>query len=83
MTSPDQLADTDRVSLDAITAASPELAAVTATVRALAAMMKERRGRRLLEPWTSAAEVTGVPALRSFVTGLRADQDAVTNGLSL
>jgi transposase len=83
MTSPDQLADNDKASLDAILAASPELAAVTASVRAFAAMMNERRGRKLLEPWMTAAEATGEPALRSFVTGLRADQDAVTNGLSL
>jgi transposase len=83
MTSPDQLADADKASLDAILAASPELAAVTASVRAFAAMMNERRGRKLLEPWMAAAEAAGEPALRSFVTGLRADQDAVTNGLSL
>jgi len=83
MTSPDQLADTDKASLDAILAASPELAAVTASVRSFAAMMNERQGRKLLEPWMTAAEATGEPALRSFVTGLRADQDAVTNGLSL
>jgi transposase len=83
MTSPDQLPGTDRASLDAILAASPELAAVTASVRAFAAMMNERRGRKLLEPWMAAAEATGEPALRSFVTGLRADQDAVTNGLTL
>ena len=31
----------------------------------------------------TAAIATGEPALRSFVTGLRADQDAVTAGLSL
>jgi len=31
----------------------------------------------------TAALATDEPALRSFVTGLRADQDAVTNGLSL
>jgi hypothetical protein len=31
----------------------------------------------------TAALATGEPALRAFVTGLRADQDAVTNGLSL
>lgn len=37
-----------------------------------------RCGRKLLEPWTTAALATGEPALRSFVTGLRADQDAVT-----
>jgi len=83
MTSPDQLADADRAGLDAILAVSPELAAVTASVRAFAAMMNERRGRKQLEPWMTAAEATGEPALRSFVTGLRADQDAVTNGLSL
>jgi transposase len=83
MTSPSNLADADQVSLDAILAASPELAAVTASVRAFAAIMNERSGRKLLEPWMTAADATGEPALRSFVTGLRADQEAVTNGLSL
>jgi hypothetical protein len=39
MTSPDQLADADRVGLDAMLAVSTELAAVTASVRAFAAMM--------------------------------------------
>jgi hypothetical protein len=74
MTSPDQLADTDRASLDdAITAASPELAAVTASARAFAVRMNERRGRKQLEPWRSAAKATGEPALRSCATGLRAD----------
>jgi transposase len=64
-------------------ASSPELAAVAAAVRAFAVIMNERRGRKLVEPWMNAALETGEPALRSFVTGLRADQDAVTNGLSL
>jgi hypothetical protein len=41
MTSPDQLADTDRASLDAILAASPELAAVTASVRAFGVICRE------------------------------------------
>jgi hypothetical protein len=83
MTRPDRLADTDKASLDAILAASPELAAVAASVRSFAQIMSERRGRKLLEPWMTAALATGEPALRSFVTGLRADQDAVTSGLSL
>jgi transposase len=83
MTSPGNLADADKPSLEAILAASPELAAVAAAVRSFAVIMNERRGRKLLEPWMAAAEATGEPALRSFVTGLRADQDAVTNGLSL
>jgi transposase len=45
--------------------------------------MNELRGPKLLEPWMTAAIATGEPALRSFVTGLKADQDAVANGLSL
>jgi transposase len=83
MTSPDKLDDADRASLDAILAASPELSAVAASVRAFAVIMNERRGRKLLEPWMTGALDTGEPALKSFVTGLRADQDAVANGLSL
>jgi hypothetical protein len=83
MTKPDQLKDNDKASQDAILGASPELATVAASVRAFAAMMNERRGRKLLESWMAGALATGEPALRSFVTGLRADQDAVTNGLSL
>jgi transposase len=83
MTRAGRLADTDQASLDAILAASPELAAVTASVRAFAAIMNEKSGRELLQPWMTAALATGEPALGSFVTGLRADQDAVTNGLSL
>jgi transposase len=83
MTRPDRLADADKASLDAILAASPKLAAVTASVRDFAVIMNERRGRKLLDPWMTAALATGEPALRSFVTGLRADQDAVTSGLSL
>ena len=63
MTSPDR--DADRASLDAILAASAELAAVAASVRAFAAIMNERRGRKLPEPWMTAAHATAEPALRS------------------
>jgi len=83
MTRPDKLAAADKASLDAILAVSPELAAVAGSVRSFAEIMAERRGRTLLEPWMTAATATEEPALRSFVTGLRADQDAVTSGLSL
>jgi hypothetical protein len=82
MTRPDRLADADRASLAAILAASPELAAVTGSGRAFAAIMIERRGRKLLGPWMGAALATGEPALRSFVIGLRTDQDALANGFS-
>lgn len=79
----DTAAGGGEASLDAILAASPELAAVAASVRAFAVIMNEKRGRKLLEQWITAALATGEPALKSFVTGLRADQDAVTSGLSL
>ena len=58
----------------------PELAAVTTHVRAFAALMTERRGHDL-EQWMTTVTASGDPALRSFVTGLRRDQDAVTAGL--
>lgn len=44
--------------------------------------MTGRRGRDL-EQWMTSAAATGEPSLQSFVTGLRADQDAVTAGLTL
>ena len=59
----------------------PELAALQAHVRAFARMMTERRGRDL-ENWMTAAIASGLPELKSFVTGLRRDQDAVTAGLT-
>ncbi|HEX6518539.1 MAG TPA: ISL3 family transposase [Streptosporangiaceae bacterium] len=82
MTRPGTLDAGDQASLDAILAASPELAAVTSRVREFAEIMTELRGQDL-QQWMTAADATGEPALRSFVTGLRADQDAVTAGLTL
>ncbi|HEX3826306.1 MAG TPA: transposase [Sporichthyaceae bacterium] len=37
----------------------------------------------LLRAWTTDVQATGAPALRSSVTGLRADLDALTAGLTL
>jgi transposase len=82
MTRPDNLSAEDQARLDAILASSPELAAVTAHVRTFAALMTGRRGHDL-EQWMTSAAATGEPSLQSFVTGLRADQDAVTAGLTL
>jgi transposase len=60
----------------------PDLAALQAHMRAFATMMTRRRGCDL-ENWMTAATTSGLPELRSFVTGLRRDQDAVTAGLTL
>jgi transposase len=45
--------------------------------------MMTSRGGRDLEKWPTAAAASGDPALRSFVTGLRTDQDAVTVAVTL
>jgi transposase len=82
MTRPGNLDTEDQAHLDAILASSPELAAVTAHVRAFAALMTGRRGRDL-EQWMASAATTAEPPLQSFITGLRADQDAVTARLTL
>jgi transposase len=82
MTWPAGLAHADQAQLDAILQACPELAAVTTHVRGFATLMTSRRGRDL-EKWMTTAAASGTPSLRSFVTGLRSDQDAVTNGLTL
>jgi transposase len=79
---PDDLDPAGQASLDAILAGSPELTALTGHVRASARLMTGRRGREL-EQWMTAAAASGEPALKSFVPGLRADQDAVTAGLTL
>jgi transposase len=68
--------------LTAICDDCPELAVLRAHVAGFAEMMTKRRGRDL-EKWINAVTVTGPPELRSFVTGLRRDQDAVTAGLTL
>lgn len=41
------------------------------------------RGGQELEAWMAAVDADDQPALRSFVIGLRRDQDAVTAGLTL
>ena len=47
-------------------------------------MMTARTGDHDLEAWLTAVEADdGQPELRSFATGIRHDQQAVTNGLTL
>jgi transposase len=47
-------------------------------------MMTGRTGNRDLESWLTAVEADdGQPGLRSFAAGIRNDQQAVANGLTL
>jgi transposase len=81
MTDPTALDPTDQQRLDAILAASAPLNALAGHVRAFATMMCSLQGQNL-ESWMAAADADEHPALRSFVAGLRRDQDAVTTGLT-
>jgi transposase len=79
---PDDLTDKDTRLLAAICDRSPALTSVREHVRRFAELIVERRGHELAE-WMTDVDATGSPALRSFVTGLRRDLDAVTAGLTL
>jgi transposase len=80
--SPANLEPDEQRQLEALCAACPHLAALRAHVRGFAEIMTRRRGRKL-EAWMTAVLGDDLPELHSFVTGLRRDQDAVTNGLTL
>lgn len=82
MSNPENMTGDDRRRLDEILTRSPELVALAGHVRSFATMMCDLRGDRL-EEWMAAVDADGLPALRSFVVGLRRDQDAVTAGLTL
>ncbi len=82
MRHPDRLQAEDHRQLLAILRHCPHLNALRGHVQAFAAMMTQRRGDQL-EAWANAARADDLPALHSFVTGLRRDLDAVRAGLSL
>lgn len=82
MREPDKLKADERRRLETLLDRCPELNALAGHVRAFAEMIRELRGDRLQE-WMDAVQVDDLPALHSFVTGLRRDQDAVVAGLTL
>ncbi|WP_326826663.1 ISL3 family transposase [Streptosporangium sp. NBC_01756] len=82
MSNPRTLHPDDQERLTTIMDDCPALAALHTQVKAFAALMTERRGHDL-EAWLKNATTDDQPELRSFVTGLRRDQDAVTAGLTL
>jgi transposase len=82
MTDPDNLSEGNSVRLKDVLARCPELAATAGHVNGFAVMMRELRGDRL-EDWMRGVEADDLPALHSFVTGIKRDQDAVVAGLTL
>jgi transposase len=83
MTNPEHLSAGDQVQLKQVLARCPQLEATAKHVACFAAMMGQRTGKDQLHAWLDAVSADDLPTLHSLVAGLRRDQDAVTNGLSL
>jgi transposase len=83
LTRPDRLQGDEKAQLQAIRARCPHIDALAGHVTAFAEMMTARTGSRDLEAWLAAVEADGQSGLRSLAAGIRHDQQAVTNGLTL
>jgi transposase len=83
LTRPDHLQPDEQAQLDAIRARCPHIDALATHVTAFAEMMTARTGSRDLERWLAAVEADDRSGLRSLAIGIRHDQQAVTNGLTL
>jgi transposase len=82
MRRPEALEPTEQTRLQEVRGRCPHLAAASVHVAAFAEIMSGLRGSRL-DGWIAAVEADDLPGLQSFATGLRRDQQAVRNGLTL
>jgi transposase len=82
MTRPADLPEHEREHLDELLAACSHLAMLTEHVRTFARLLTNRRGAEVAG-WMSAVEADDLPALHSFVRGLRKDLAAITAGLTM
>jgi transposase len=84
LTRPEHLTPEEQAQLAAIRGRCPHIDALAGHITSFAEMMTGRTGDRNLETWLAAVEADdSQPELRSFATGIRNDQQAVTNGLTL
>jgi transposase len=81
LTRPDHLQPDEQIR--AIRARCPHIDALAGHVTAFAEMMTARTGSRDLEAWLAAVEADDQAGLRSLAAGIRNDQQAVINGLTL
>jgi len=79
---PDHLTGDETARISQIKARSVQLSATAGHVTAFAEMMTGRHGERL-PAWLAAVDPDDLPHLHSFTRGIRRDQAAVTNGLTL
>jgi transposase len=82
MTDPGNLSEGNSVRLKEVLARCPELNATAGHVSGFATMMRDLCGNQL-EDWMRSVEADDLPALHSFLTGIKRDQDAVVAGLTL
>jgi hypothetical protein len=76
------LSDDEAAKLGRVKARSTQLNATATHVTAFAEMMTSLHGERL-PAWVAAVERDDLPSLHSFTRGIRHDQPAVVNGLTL
>jgi hypothetical protein len=82
LTRPADLPDTRRAHLEEITAACPEMTALTDLVREFAQLLTERRGSDL-DSWIKQVREASLTEIHPFLTGLEQDHDAAVAGLTL
>jgi hypothetical protein len=79
---PDRIDAEDQLMVTQVRARCPHLDALAEHVTGFAEMMVGRHGERL-DTWIAAVEADDQPDLHRFVNGLRRDEAAVRNGLTL
>jgi transposase len=79
---PDTLDDQEQTRFKEVLARCRHLEAASGHVAAFAEIMSGLHGDRL-DTWIGKVDADDMPDLHSFTTGLRRDQQAVTNGLTL
>ena len=79
---PDHLTDEETAKLSQVKARSVQLNATAGHITAFAELMTGRHGEHL-PAWITAVDLDDLPHLHSFTRGIRRDQAAVTNGLTL
>ncbi len=84
LANPENLRPKDTALLEKISAACPEMAALTSLVRGFAALLTPAAGNDVkLTEWIAAARAVDLPHLRSLTNGLELDRSAVDAALTL
>ena len=84
LTRPENLTERQRERLQALTAACPEMTALTGVVHSFAALLTPHKDNPAqLAAWITAAREADLPHVHSFTRGIDQDTDAVTAAITL